>query len=168
MKSSVAYLTFMAALLSTAAYADSGFYGELGAAPLRISGGGVSFTPDVAIVRLGYDFTRNFGVEAIAATSFRSGSLYGADVRIDSAYGGYFKARVGVAKGLELFAKAGYVTTSLAVSGAGSASDSSFSYAAGAQYRFTKNVYGQADYSSFYDKQGLRIAGPSLSIGVRF
>jgi hypothetical protein len=168
MKLQVAYLAIVTALLSTLAHADTGFYGELGVSPLRISGGGFSATPGVAIVRFGYDFTRNLGVEAIAATTFHAGSLSGVDIKVESAFGGYLKGRVELAKGLELFARAGYVTTSLAVSGAGSASDSSFSYAIGAQYRFTKTLYAQADYGSLYDHQGLRIAGPSLSFGMRF
>ena len=169
MKSQVAYLVMGAVLLlGPVAYAQQGTYVELGVAPVRISGGGASVTPDVVMARLGYDFNKNFSAELMAGTTFRSDSIGGVDFKVDSLLGAYLKARVEVARGLELFAKAGYVETRLSVSGAGSGSDSAFSYAAGAQYRFTKTVYGQLDYGSFYDQQGLRIAGPSLSVGVRF
>lgn len=168
MKANVVCPIIIAALLGSVAHAGEGVYVEAGVSPVKISGGGVSVTPDVAVARLGYDFTRNFSVEAFAAKSFRPGSLNGEDIDIDSAYGGYLKGRVEVWKGLELFAKAGYATIRLAAAGAGSASDSAFSYAAGVQYRFAGSFFGLLDYTSYYDKQGLRIAGPTLSVGVRF
>ena len=52
--------------------------------------------------------------------------------------------------------------------GVASNSDSSFSYGMGLQYQFNGSWYAQADYVSYYDKNGDTIRGPSLGVGLRF
>ena len=170
----VACCAICAALMSIDALAQSeegNAYAELGFTQLHLSSGGISLTPSDAVIRVGYNFTKNFSAEIIGATSVSSDTLMGASFKVDTAYGAYFKGQVEVASHFEVFAKAGWVHATLTGSAPGislSSSDSSFSYAAGAQYRFKKNWYLQGDYASYYDKSGDTITGPSISIGYRF
>lgn len=165
-------LSVGAALASVAAPAEEGSsYAELGYARLTLSSGGYSVSPSDAIARFGYNLTKNFGVEVMGAVSVANDTLSGASFKVDSAYGAYLKGQLEAAPNLELFAKAGWVRATLTGSAMGislSSSNSSFSYAAGLQYRVNKNWYAQGDYASYYDKSGETIKGPSLSVGYRF
>ena len=170
LESFVASLGVCSTLISATALAGD-FYSELGYTGIRVSGGGVSATPADAILRVGYDITKNFGVEVDGATSVSSANLRGVDLKVDSAYGAYLKGQLEVAPSLELFAKLGWMKTTLQASFMGnsaSSSDSSFSYAAGIRYLFTRNWYAQADYASYYDKSGTTARGPSVTAGFRF
>jgi len=162
----VGLLIAVTALVGSLAQADERAYVELGLVPMKFSAGGGSLTPDVAVVRLGYEFTKNFATEVTAATTVKSDGAGGVDFKVDKAWGAYLKGNVKVAQDFELFAKLGYVRTQLSVSSLGSASDNSLSYAVGAQYHFSKTLYGQLDYASYYNKDGLSGTGPSISVGV--
>jgi outer membrane autotransporter protein len=159
------------ALAVTTAHADPSFYTEIGYAWPKIDSSGYSVTPSDGLLRLGYNMTDHFAVEAFGATSLRSADLFGVAIKIDNAYGAYLKGQWEVAPSFELFAKTGWVHATLAGAAYGvsaSSSDDSFSYGVGAQYRFTPNWYGQVDYLSYYDKNGDTIRGPSISIGYRY
>jgi Outer membrane protein beta-barrel domain len=158
----------LTALAGSLAQADEHAYVELGLVPMKFSAGGGSLTPEVAVVRFGYEFTKNFATEVTAAGTVKSDSSGGVDFKVDKQWGAYLKGKVEVAQNCELFAKLGYLRTQLSASSVGSASDNSLSYAAGAQYHFNKTFYGQLDYASYYDKDGLSGRGPSISVGVRF
>ena len=184
-KSLVAVFAVCAALVSAGAYAQ-GFYGELGYGYLKVdvSAGDFSDSGNVgdAGLRLGYMFTKNFGVELFGATNVSSATIGGADVSMDSAYGAYLKGQFEVAPSFELFAKVGYVEGTLKASSgtmgvSASQSDGDVSYAVGLQYAFTKNWYGQLDYAQYYNKServggfgtaSISIRGPSISVGYRF
>lgn len=168
---SVACLGVCAALPSMAAQPDGQTYAELSYAWLKLSSTGYDVTTEDAIGRFGYEFTKNVGAEIFGATSVSSGSLYGVDVKVDNAYGAYLKLRTEVSPGFEIFGKLGWVhaTLNASIPGASaSSSDSSFSYGVGAQYTFTDKWYMQADYMSYYDKNGDTIKGPSIGVGIRF
>jgi hypothetical protein len=47
-------------------------------------------------------------------------------------------------------------------------SGSSLSYGAGAQFNFTKAIYGQVDYMSYYNRNDISITAPSVSVGYKF
>ena len=166
----IALFIVVAALAGSAAQADDNMYAEVGVVPMKFSVGGGSVTPTVAVARWGYDFTKNLGAEVTLATTLKGVTRNGETFKVDNAVGAYLKARTGVDAGgnVELFAKVGVVRTQLSVSDYGSASDNSFSYAAGLQYHFSKRFYGQIDYASYYSKDGLNATGPSLSFGVSF
>jgi hypothetical protein len=168
MKMRIGYL-IAAVLMSSAAHAADSGYADLGYAPLKFSGGGASLTPGVALLHVGYNITDYFSVEALAATTVKSAADgFGGELKVDSLFGGYLKARAELNKYFEVFGKAGVARTAISVTGGGSAHDSDFSYGIGARCHFAKSVYAQLEYDSYYDKDGLRIAGPSLSVGVRF
>ncbi len=49
-----------------------------------------------------------------------------------------------------------------------SRSKGDFSFGAGVSYSLTEQVYAQVDYMRYYDRKGLELSGPSLSIGYKF
>ena len=164
----IGMLIVVGALAGSAAQADEHTYAELGVIPMRFSAGGGSLTPDVVVARVGFEVNRNFAVELTAATTARGDSAGGPEFKVDSAFGAYLKGMTEVARGLELFAKVGYIRMQVSASGLGSGGDNSLSYAAGAQYHFNKTLYAQIDYASYFDKDGLTATGPSISVGMRF
>jgi outer membrane autotransporter protein len=167
----VACLGLGTALASVGAEAQGNAYVEAGLTQLTWSGGGLSVKPTNALVRVGYDFTKNLAGELVATASVSSDTVQGISFKVDSGYGAYLKGKVDVAPNFELFARAGWVHATLSGAFMGisvSTSDSSFSYGAGLQYLFTKNWYVQGDYASYYDKSGDTIKGPSVSVGYRF
>jgi len=160
-----------AALASLGAQADGNGYVEAGLTQLTLSSGGYSVKPSNALVRVGYQFTRNFSAELLGAASVSSDTLAGASFKVDSAYGAYLKGQIEVAPKFELFARLGWLRATLTGSAPGislTSSDSGVSYGVGAQYLFTNSWYLQGDYASYYDKNGGTIKGPSLGIGYRF
>ena len=170
-----AFVSFGAQAEGAATQSDTHLYADLSYARLTLDSSGYSVTPSDAIVRVGYDFTKNFSVELVGATSVASANVnilgYDVALKVDNGYGAYLKGRVEVAPNFELFAKAGWVhaTISASVPGvAASSSDSSASYGVGLHYMFAKPWYLQADYVSYYSKSGDTIKGPSIGVGVRF
>jgi len=139
----------------------------------KISGGGGSINQGDIVVRGGYNFNRNLGVELMGLAGVSSEKIGGLTIKVDSAYGAYLKARFEAAPHLELYARAGWAhlnfsTNAFTGPGPNTGSDSSFSYAAGAQYLFNRNWYVQGEYLSLYDKDGITINGPAIGMGYRF
>lgn len=174
MKKLLPFLAISAALVSSVAYSqeDNKMYLEVGYARAKLEASGL-FSENVGVgaVRFGYNFTPNFAAELFAAAGLDSADVGGVSVKVDSAYGFYLKGKVAVGSGVELFVKPGYVHARLKASAGGqsvSDSDDSFSWAVGGQYNFTDKVYGQIDYASYYDKSGLKVSGPSISVGFKF
>ena len=160
-----------AALPCAAAGNEGGIHVEAGYTQLSLSGDGISLKPANALVRVGYDITSNFSAELVGTASVASDSYQGVSFKVDNGYGAFLKGQSEILPKLELFARAGWMHTTLTGSfmvRSASASDSSFAYGVGVQYRFTKNWYGQMDYASYYDKGGDSIRGPSISFGYRF
>ena len=129
----------------------------------------LSFNQNTLVARAGFNFNRNFAVEAMGAVGLSSGSVNGVTLKVNSAFGVYLKGQVEVAPHFELYARAGMARTTLSTNVAsGTGSDNSFSYGAGAQYLFNRNWYLQGEYTSLYDKDGVRINGPAIGVGCRF
>ena len=146
-------------------------YAEVGYGWLTLSSSGYDVTVGDAIGRMGFPLTESLAAEVFGATSAASGYAYDASFKVDNVYGGYLKLHTETAPDFELFAKAGWVNTTVKASYYGyqtSTSDSSFSYGVGMQYLFTDTLYMQGDYFVYYEKYGDTIKGPSLSIGMRF
>ena len=159
------------AALPAAAQNGGQTYAELSYGWLKLSSDGFDVTSGELIGRFGYEFTKYLGAEVFGATNVSSGDVYGIKVKVDNAYGAYFKGRVEAAPGFELFGKLGWVhaTLNASIPGASASdSDSSFSWGVGAQYTFSEKWYAQVDYMSYYDKDGDSIKGPSLGVGLRF
>jgi outer membrane protein with beta-barrel domain len=152
-------------------------YAEVGYAWLTISSGGADVSTDELIARMGMDFMPYLGGEIFGGTSASSGNIYdpfsgfNASLKVDNVYGAYLKLHAEIATEFELFARAGWVHSTLQASSAGfqaSSSDDSLSFGVGAQFVFADHWYMQGDYTSYYDKHGDTIRGPAVSIGYRF
>jgi hypothetical protein len=178
----------VAALVSTSAFAEDSnvssqdegkAYVEFGVAAVRTKDSGFSATNSVGLLRAGYNFDKNFSGEIVAGGGINDASgYYGSTYltfKINSVYGAYLKAKTEVTPGLEIFARLGVLHVDVTAtasnpyaSGWANAYDNSVSFGAGAQYNFTKAVYGQVDYMSYYNKSGTSSNGPSVSLGVKF
>jgi opacity protein-like surface antigen len=146
-------------------------YFEVNYAFPEISGGGGGIKQGDIVARGGYNFNRNFGMEAMGAVGVYSEDFNGDTLKVTSAYGAYLKARFEAAPQFELYARAGWAHVTLRATVMGnsdSAGDSSFSYGVGAQYLFNKNWYVQGEYTSLYNKDGITINGPAIGVGYRF
>ena len=185
MKKMVLILVLTSGLASIQAHADSivapdsNMYAQFGISRVRTEDSGITVIHPVAIAALGYNFDKNFAGEVVAGTSTSDDTTYYGAARItssiDSIFGAYLKAKTEVAPGLEIFARAGVLHANISASASNgfasasaSAGGTSFSYGAGVQFNFTKTVYGQFDYMSFYNKSGTSSQGPSASIGFNF
>lgn len=145
-------------------------YAEVGYAWLTISSG-PDVTTEELIARMGMDFMPYLGGEIFGGTSASSGNYYGASLKVDDMYGAYLKLHAEIATEFELFARAGWVHSTVKASYGGfqgSSSDDSFSFGIGAQFVFADHWYMQGDYTSYYDSHGDTIRGPAVSVGYRF
>lgn len=146
-------------------------YAEVGYAWLTLSSGGQDVSTEDLVARMGMDFMPYLGGEVFGATSASSGNVDGISFKVDDVYGAYLKLHDEITTDVELFARAGWVHSTLKASYGGyqaSQSGDSFSYGVGLQFTFTDRWYMQGDYASYYDKHGDTINGLSLSLGYRF
>lgn len=113
--------------------------------------------------RLGYDFTRNFGIEGEASIGVKDEdvTIGGVDGSLEHEYDAavYGVAKVPVSENLELFGRVGYGTTSIKADVAGfSATEDgeSLNYGAGANYFFDGRNGVRADWTrrDFQDDGG--------------
>jgi hypothetical protein len=141
----------------------------------------------VGMLRFGYNAHENLAIEVMAGTGFsdikESGCLYA----YDDLYCGSYKAKLSYAIGVylkpkiklgdaEIFARLGYTHAEtkekVSVDGYGSGSvkgdSGDVSFGAGVSYSLTKQLYAQIDYMRYYDKKGIELSGPSISIGYKF
>ena len=146
-------------------------YAEAGYSWLTLSSDGHDVSAGDLVARMGLDFTRYLGGEVFGATSSSAGNIGGVSYKFDNAYGAYLKLHIDTAPDLELFARAGWVRSTLRASYYGieaSISDDSFSYGVGMQFTFADKWYLQGDIMSYYNKHGNSVYGPSVSVGYRF
>lgn len=155
--------------------AKTGFYTELGLIQAYYSEPGANFNNTMAALILGYSINKNLAVEVMGATSVADANFYHGSTRINAktsgATGLYVKGSLPVDKSFEVFAKVGGTNGKVEASSAyGSAwsSGTSFSYGGGIQFNFTDSVYATAQYMSYYDRKGISINGPAVSVGYKF
>ena len=127
--------------------------------------------------RLGYDFTRNFGIEGEGSIGVRDEDITvgGVDGSLEHEYDAavYGVAKVPVSENLELFGRVGYGTTSIKadVAGVSATEDGeSLNYGAGANWFFDGQNGVRADWTrrDFTDDQGGEIDTYGLSFVRRF
>jgi len=127
--------------------------------------------------RLGYDFTRNFGIEGEASIGVKDEdvTIAGVDGSLEHEYDAavYGVAKVPVSENLELFGRVGYGTTSIKADVAGfSATEDgeSLNYGAGANWFFDGQNGVRADWTrrDFTDDAGGEIDTYGLSFVRRF
>src|SRR5690606_28558642 len=153
-------------------------YGELGYSQIELESDtlpGYSSDNDAVTAIIGYKFHPNISGEVFLAggTGTENVNYRGFNVgsKIKNSYGLFIKPNIMVTDRLELFGRVGYVESELELSGQGLSardSDGSFAYGAGVNYHFTDRFYGQAAYTSFYDKDDDTARGYTLAVGMKF
>ena len=127
--------------------------------------------------RLGYDFTRNFGVEGEASFGVKDEdvTIAGVDGSLEHEYDAaiYGVAKVPVSENFELFGRVGYGTTSIKadVAGVSATEDGeSINYGAGANYFFDSQNGVRADWTrrDFQDDGADEVDTYGLSFVRRF
>lgn len=158
---------------------DDGFYAELGYAQAYYTEPGANFNHAMGVLKGGYNINKYIAAEVMVAGNLNDAVFYSGSTRIvasvSNAYGAYGKFSLPVNEDFSLFARVGVTNARVdatATNGSRSASawssGSDFSYGGGAQFNFTKNIYGQVDYMSYYDKNGITVSAPSISVGYKF
>ncbi len=123
------------------------------------------------VLKFGYNAHQYLAIEVMAATGISKASLlHVAKVDLTRAFGIYAKPKFNLGDA-EIFVRLGY-TDARAKAKVGdmsmSRSKGDFSFGAGVSYSLTESVYAQVDYMRYYDRKGLEVSGPSLSIGYKF
>ena len=154
---------------------ESGFYAEFGLAQAYYKEPAANFNNMLGVVKAGYSINKHVAAEVMAAGALSSANFYVGstyiDAKVSSAYGVYGKFSLPIEDKFSLFVRLGVTSATVTASssyGAAWASGSDYSYGAGAQFNFTKDIYGQVDYMSYYNKNTVAVQAPSISIGYKF
>jgi opacity protein-like surface antigen len=163
------------AMAQAQANKETGFYAELGLAQAYYKEGNANFNNAMGEIKAGYNINKYIAAEVMAAGNLNSANFnYGStniNAKVSSAYGGYAKLSLPVNDDFSLFVRAGVTSATVTASSryaSAWSTGSDFSYGAGAQFNFTKDVYGQVDYMSYYNKNNITVQAPSISVGYKF
>ena len=133
------------------------------------------FTSAIGNIKLGYQLNDNLAVEGMLANSISDTTFYvgstQVNARVSNAYGIYVKPSIPLQSNFNIFARIGFTHATISANtywGSGWASGTGLSYGAGAKYYPTDQAYIQLDYMSYYDKDGIQLTGPGMSLGINF
>lgn len=93
------------------------------------------------------------------------------DVKLGNMVGVFARPSVAIGDKVELFGRAGWVSSELKFSAFGDSTsqrESSMAYGVGANFNLSKTSYLQASWTSFYKKHDIKIEGLTLAYGLRF
>jgi opacity protein-like surface antigen len=154
---------------------SSGFYSEIGYTGLTYKEPEVKTHPGEIRLIGGYEFHPNMAVEVMGLLSVKDSKLdfFGQTfkVKIDNIWGVFLKPKVAVTPEVELFGRLGYARSQRSVSVDSlsfSESGNSVAYGVGASYAINKRVSLSFDYMSYYNRDNIRIQGPTLGVGIKF
>jgi opacity protein-like surface antigen len=167
-------LTLLATLMGTGVQAqsrvmsDAGYYGEIAYTPIDVNDGlaGTS-TPQAARFIVGKDLDANWAVEGMYTATASKDHRDGFNATINN-YGIHIKPKVALTPDTLVFARVGVTRSDITASTGGARTGTDLSYGIGLQTNFTKSVYGQLDYMTYFDKDNTTAKGFSLSVGTRF
>lgn len=165
-----------AAVISLAAAgAQAQLYGELGYTDIRskFSIDGDEYKPHLGALNgvLGYGVHPNLAVEGMLALGVKDDTVGGVKLELQHSYGLFVKPRVMVSPAVELFGRIGYMESKVKASALGISardSDGDWAYGLGANYYFQPDTYGTLSYMRLYDKDGERVDGLTLGVGMKF
>jgi len=172
---SIARTAVIAALAVGAVGAHAQLYGELGYVDLRdkFTLDGTEYKPHLGALNaiIGYGLHPNLAVEGMLAAGVKDDTVAGIKMELKHSVGLFLKPRVMLSPAFELFGRVGYVENKIqGRMGNISASDSSndWAYGLGANYYFNPTSYGTLSYMRLYDKDGEKVNGLTLGIGMKF
>jgi hypothetical protein len=154
-------------------------YVQVGALNANYSEPSATFNNGMLALTVGHKFDQNLAIEAMAAGAVNHASAYWGNVfvtaKVSNAEGVYMKAQSTPSNGFSVYGKAGFtrgtVTASAYVAGYSASSWSSGtspSYGAGAQFETSPNSFISIDYMSYYNKNNVKIDGPSVNFGFKY
>lgn len=159
----------------------SPYYAEIGLAALSLKEtfGGVSLkaSPRALTGVFGYQAMPNLAFEGLLGLGAGTagvkvdGAASGMNVKIGNTLGFFIKPSVAVTDSIDLFARAGWLRTTLKVTEGNlseSSNGNSMAYGFGANYKLTNTSYIQANWMSYYNKDGVKIDGMAVAYGMRF
>lgn len=174
-KSALVAAAALATLGAQAQSESSPIYGEIGWTNVTYKDSGYKFNPSMVRAIVGADVHPNLAVEGMLGFGISDDTvnIRGIDVKgeIDNAWGVFLKPKATVAPNFEVFGRIGYVKTRISASVPGySISDSGgdVAYGLGASYKLTEKASLNADYMSYYNKDGVKGTGFTIGLGVRF
>jgi outer membrane autotransporter protein len=172
-------------MLGTAqAQQRSPLYGEIGYSFLEIKDQGFKANPQALRGIIGYDFHPNVAVEGMLMFGTASddqtvvdagtGIPVNVDVKVKNAFGVFAKPKYDFGN-IEAFARLGWARTKVGVSGSAlgvtvddDASDSSFAWGLGANYRFNPRMSVGLDWMRYNKDGSAKVQGWTVSFGYRF
>ncbi len=166
---------YIAALaLGAAAGAHAQVYGELGYVDLhdKFTLAGTEYKPHLGALNatLGYGLHPNLALEGMLAAGVKDDTVAGVKVELKHTVGLFLKPRVMVSPAFELFARIGYAESKIRGRRANTADESSsdWAYGLGTNFYFNPTSYGTLSYMRLYDKDGEKIHGVTLGVGMKF
>lgn len=151
------------------------WYGEIGLSQVTYKESGYSLKPTVLRVMVGTEVHSNLAVEGMFGLGISDDTIRISGVNvtgeINNTWGIFLKPKVALAPNFEAFARFGYAKTKVSASVPGyriTDSGGDFSYGLGFSYKLTKQVSANADYMSYYDKNGVKGTGLSFGVGFNF
>jgi attachment invasion locus protein len=156
-----------------------GMYGELGYSHLKFEESGTAFSgkvnPTMARGIIGYELNPNLAVEGMVGLGMSSDDIRVGSAtlkgKVDNMVGAFVKPKVKLGETVELFGRAGVVSTKVsAEAGRVSVSDrgTSFAYGGGASFALTPTLSLNADYMRYYDRKGIEVDGVTVGVGFKF
>jgi len=170
--------TCLTAPLALAQKWTDGVYEEVGLTRVTVSNGNRELFQTSALRGVvGYLLNQNVAFEGVLGIGVVDGTSVSGNVvvnqKIDSMYGLYGKAKTALSPGFEAFARAGYFKLNASSTYADTGSSYSgavdgFSWGVGATYVLSPIAALSIDCTSYYNKDGLAVTGPSVGLMFKF
>jgi hypothetical protein len=143
------------------------YYAEASLSAMELKENGQTYSPNAMRLIMGKTLNRNLSVEGMYAFTVNSDNQPNFDAKSNH-YGISLKPQISINDNTDVFARVGYGRSNVTSSASGEKSISDWSYAIGAQTKFTADVYGQLDYTNYLHKDGVGVQGIGFSLGMRF
>jgi hypothetical protein len=161
--------------------ADPKLYAEIGyaATTFKVEDAADQFKAKPALLTgiVGYQIHPNVAVEGLLGLGAKSseikwnGAATGVNVKINNTMGVFVRPSVKVSDEVELFARLGYLRSKLTLSdafGSVSDTDNGVAYGLGGNVYLYKTSYLQLNWTSYYNKDDVKINGLGVAYGMRF
>lgn len=143
------------------------YYAEVGLLATDIKDNGPTYNPNSMRLLVGKPLDRNLAIEGMYAFTVNSENQPGVDAK-SSYYGIGLKPQMGLSDNTDLFARIGYARSYVTGSPAGEKTLSDWMYSIGVQTKFTQDIYGQLDYTTYLHREGVSANAVGFSVGMRF
>jgi opacity protein-like surface antigen len=168
--------------------ADDGYYAELGYTSINYS---FVYSSEYsakwnngAAIRLvfGKELGENLAIEGMYASGINSSdkttiiSTFSSNIKLTSMYGVYLKPKYNISENMNVFARIGFVQSTIngsiydgtSLYSSDSASASTTSYGVGTSYKLNDKFNLNLDYMSYYNKNSIDINAVTLGVGYKF